>query len=603
MCIFDRLSSDPYLTPYNSLPRQRTVQITLKMKLSIVKNLGILFLALLAFSACRNPDNEIQPTCFDEVKNQGELRTDCGGPNCPECQPDCEDFISNQDEQSPVLNPNVVGIDCGGTICEPCATCEDGIQNAHWVRDINLTEADLGAPDVAQTENGVLYRLLMETGIDCGFPCPNVCIPTDEDGIQNGDEEGVDCGGSATDPCPPPNCNDGIQNGTETGIDCGDSPEPSICGECPDPSCSDGIQNIHIELNEDLPAGYVVVTEVGIDCDNSPITMCPDCPLPTCFDGVQNGSETGIDCGGNCVTLCDVVPNCNNGIMDGDETGVDCDDDPSTPCPTCPVCGDGIKNGPEFDVDCVDYEIPAYPCPICPSCHDGIQNEGEDDLFELDVDCGGPNCEPCDQFVTATAIGVNNGSSFRDQYSYNKLLAASGMTDTLNLGSQYPGLLIEIKPNFGGNVSQYLRVEANQGFELDANNTFVRTVILFIPIPESDVDGDYDVDTPIPLLNTPQPQLANYSCQPFEINVPLIVYKEKLLQSNQADKCMVSYLPTTTAPNLTYTYNFGGVTSLGFLTKGNIPMGALRSGQDPLTQETIYGSFNNLLFNIQYPFY
>ena len=38
------------------------------------------------------------------------------------------------------------------------------------------------------------------------------------DGIQNGDETGIDCGGSCN-PCP--TCNDGVQNQGETGIDCG----------------------------------------------------------------------------------------------------------------------------------------------------------------------------------------------------------------------------------------------------------------------------------------------------------------------------------------------------------------------------------------------
>ncbi len=50
--------------------------------------------------------------------------------------------------------------------------------------------------------------------------------PTCTDGIQNGDETGIDCGGSC-DPCQvDPTCTDGIQNGDETGIDCGGSCEP-----------------------------------------------------------------------------------------------------------------------------------------------------------------------------------------------------------------------------------------------------------------------------------------------------------------------------------------------------------------------------------------
>jgi hypothetical protein len=45
--------------------------------------------------------------------------------------------------------------------------------------------------------------------------------PTCSDGIQNGDEEGVDCGGSNCDACV--TCSDDIQNGDETGVDCGGS--------------------------------------------------------------------------------------------------------------------------------------------------------------------------------------------------------------------------------------------------------------------------------------------------------------------------------------------------------------------------------------------
>lgn len=55
-------------------------------------------------------------------------------------------------------------------------------------------------------------------------------VPTCEDGVQNGDETGVDCGGSCN-PCeipPEESCSDGIQNQDETGIDCGGS-----CPACP----------------------------------------------------------------------------------------------------------------------------------------------------------------------------------------------------------------------------------------------------------------------------------------------------------------------------------------------------------------------------------
>ncbi len=149
---------------------------------------------------------------------------------------------------------------CGSTTV---ATCTDGIQNGN------------------------------ETGIDCGGTC-TVC-PTCDDGVQNGDETGVDCGGTCS-ACV--TCDDGIQNGDETGIDCGGS-----CGACtPTSSCADGIRNGN---------------ETGVDCGGD----CPECPpTPTCNDNIQNGNETGIDCGGSC-TPC---PSCDDGFQNGDETGIDC---------------------------------------------------------------------------------------------------------------------------------------------------------------------------------------------------------------------------------------------------------------------------------------
>jgi hypothetical protein len=88
----------------------------------------------------------------------------------------------------------------------------------------------------------------------------------------------------AGDTPPTPSCTDGIQNGNETGIDCG-GPDCDPCA-----SCNDGIQNGN---------------ETGIDCGG------PDCtPCVSCNDGIQNGNETGIDCGGPdcapCQTGCEI---------------------------------------------------------------------------------------------------------------------------------------------------------------------------------------------------------------------------------------------------------------------------------------------------------
>lgn len=110
---------------------------------------------------------------------------------------------------------------------------------------------------------------------------PEEPVPTCSDGLQNGDETGVDCGGSC-ESCPvPETCDDGIQNQDETGVDCGGS-----CSACPvEPTCNDGIRN---------------QGETGVDCGGP----CGACPVPpaveTCTDGIQNQDETNVDSGGVC---------------------------------------------------------------------------------------------------------------------------------------------------------------------------------------------------------------------------------------------------------------------------------------------------------------
>ncbi len=96
-------------------------------------------------------------------------------------------------------------------------------------------------------------------------------IPTCYDGVQNGDETGVDCGGSCK-PCG--TCFDGIQNNDEEDVDCGGT----YCEACH--NCYDNLMNWD---------------EEGVDCGGN---FCEPCP--TCFDGINNQDETGVDCGGSC---------------------------------------------------------------------------------------------------------------------------------------------------------------------------------------------------------------------------------------------------------------------------------------------------------------
>ncbi|WP_026232324.1 GEVED domain-containing protein, partial [Neolewinella persica] len=165
--------------------------------------------------------------------------------------------------------------------------------------------------------------------------------PTCSDGIQNGNETGVDCGGPDCAACP--TCTDGIQNGNETGVDCG-GPDCAACV-----TCTDGIQNGN---------------ETGVDCGG------PDCAAcPTCTDGLQNGNETGVDCGGPDCAAC---VTCSDGIQNGNETGVDCG---GPDCAACPTCTDGIQNGNETGVDCGGPDCAACSVSYCSSSANSTQYE------------------------------------------------------------------------------------------------------------------------------------------------------------------------------------------------------------------------------------
>ncbi len=555
---------------------------TESMRFFAFKLFSVLFISAAVFQGCRNEANEIQATCFDEVRNQGELRVDCGGPNCPECPPTCDDRIANQDEISPVVG--ALGIDCGGTNCPPCATCEDGIRNAHWVYDPNLTIADLGGDSVATNLAGtVFYRLVMEKGIDAGYPCPNPYIPTCGNGIQDEDElQGVDCGPTCKVGCPP-TCFDGIQNGNETGVDCG-SPECFALGIiCPDPTCDDGIQNIHIEYNELLPDGYIVVVEKGIDCDNDPLTSCPDCLIPTCFDGIKNGNEEGIDCGAACGTPCNPVATCFDGTMNGGETGVDCG---GPNCPPCPTCTDGFKNGPELEVDCLDHPILQYPCELCPSCHDFIQNQ-----FELDVDCGGPECERCEEYLIVASIGPGGGAPFYDNRTYNNFFINANNPDTLFVPDA-----LKIGPTQVVPAPAKREITAIQQIATP-NGTYQRTVSITIPQPN--LMGNIPPEAaPAPLpLTTTSPGLITLGPP------PTVKYSEGFISGpfqgmDNWNNDISLLLAGDPASQYTVVYNYKLLQSGGYL-KGRISFARLKpfGGIPGSIPDAV---LSNLEFAIQY---
>jgi hypothetical protein len=189
--------------------------------------------------------------------------------------------------------------------------------------------------------------------------------------------------------------------------------------------------------------------------------------VPTCTDTVKNGTESDIDCGGNCTTKCatskacavaaDCVsgvctnklcaaPTCSDLVRNQTETDVDCGG--TNGCAKCavgkrclmaadcasatcanqicvsPTCNDKIKNGTETAVDCGGGTCPrclaGQTCLAGTDCQGGscINNtcfgsctNNTKDGVETDVDCGGnTSCKRCayNQVCTANTDCVTN---------------------------------------------------------------------------------------------------------------------------------------------------------------------------------------------------
>ena len=240
--------------------------------------------------------------------------------------------------------------------------------------------------------------------------CGSGASPTCSDGVQNGSETGVDCGGPDCGSCP--TCDDGVQNGDETGVDCGGS-----CNACSS-NCTDNVVMVNITLDnypeetswEITNTGGAVVASGGTygnQADGSTVEVelcladgCYDFTINDAYgDGIccsyGNGSYS-VTSGGSSLAnggsfassettnICvggGPQPSCDDGVQNGNESGVDCG---GSDCAACPTCSDGVQNGNESGIDCGGPD-----CGACPTCNDGVQNGDE-----TGVDCGG-SCNPC----------------------------------------------------------------------------------------------------------------------------------------------------------------------------------------------------------------
>lgn len=77
--------------------------------------------------------------------------------------------------------------------------------------------------------------------------------------------------------------------------------------------------------------GESIVSEGSTFAKSASHTFCIVDKSPTCTDGLKNGTETGIDCGGN---KCEPCISCYDGKKNGHETDIDCGGPDCVPCAT-----------------------------------------------------------------------------------------------------------------------------------------------------------------------------------------------------------------------------------------------------------------------------
>jgi hypothetical protein len=170
--------------------------------------------------------------------------------------------------------------------------------------------------------------------------CGSVTLPTCTDGIQNGDETGIDCGGSSCQPCET-SCSDNevtisitfdnypeetswtLKNDSGTTIAFGAYSTSNADGStvtetlCLIDDCytftindayGDGICCSYGNGSYSVTSSSGTIKTGGSFGASEATDFCfGGSTAPTCTDGIQNGDETGVDCGGSSCAPCQPI--------------------------------------------------------------------------------------------------------------------------------------------------------------------------------------------------------------------------------------------------------------------------------------------------------
>lgn len=249
----------------------------------------------------------------------GTCTTECCSPlDCPdennECiQRTCEKGVCGTTpvKQGVAISAQTAG-DCQKSVCDGNGAIESVADNTDIPDDGNQCTVDKCQSGVPKNTSSPAGELCTQDGgkkCDGSGACAECLAPSDC--------QSKVC--TVAGKCAPASCADGVKNGDETDVDCG-----GVCGA----SCLEG----------DTCA-------VAGDCfDHVCDVMTLTCAAATCSDTVKNGDETDVDCGGDCGATCAAGDLCkvNTDCKGGACSGAFC----------LQSCTDGELNNAEMGIDC-----------------------------------------------------------------------------------------------------------------------------------------------------------------------------------------------------------------------------------------------------------